>query len=85
MILMSAENPGGWKLEDLLQQISLELEAKNKKIENDTSQTAELVRTNNNYIIGALSSARNAQLNSMQALDRIRTKTDPTDAPRIGS
>lgn len=42
-VLMSADNPNGWKLEDLAVQLVAEITKKNEKIESDQGRVAQTV------------------------------------------
>lgn len=83
-ILMSKENPAGAKLEELLNQLIAELEAKNKKIEHDPTYHAQLVKVNNIAIIGHLQASKYLQETSMQILNTLGPNQGPLDTPRIG-
>lgn len=95
-ILMSRDNPDGAKLEDLLEQVLLELEAKNAMLLTTiqtatkpaplSTKTAEdalrLAVDNNHRVIELLREARRIQTNTMAAFDQLGPNKGPT-APRI--
>lgn len=83
-VLMSRDNPKGWKLEDLLTRISNELSVKNDLISDDECDLNKLIRANNVRIIEKLHESRNIQNQTMKLLDeRFGPNQDPTQ-PRIG-
>lgn len=84
-ILMSKDNPNGYKLEDLLRQLRDELEQKTNRIANDPSPEAERVRRNNGKISLLLREAEHTQRESMGTLDAIGIDQGPTGKPRIGA
>lgn len=61
-MLMSAENPKGHKLEELMVQLAQEINAKNDKLIDDKSDIAVTVRAENMRIVKAMNEIRNAQL-----------------------
>lgn len=81
---MSRDNPDGWKLEELLNQIRFELSEKNKLIQDDGCQVSKIVRANNIDIIELLFDCVTMQKESMDALDTLGEKQGATDKPRIG-
>lgn len=81
---MSADNPTGWKLEDLLNQIAGEIDTKTARIQHDKSETARFVAANNAYIIDHLKRARDLQLASYTELAKIGKDQGPTGKARIG-
>ncbi len=83
-ILMSSENPEGWKLEELLVQVKQEVSEKINKIINDQSPHAQLVIQNNLSIIEHLGAAEALQRASMIVLDAKAPNQGPTGTPRIG-
>ena len=84
-VLMSAENPSGWKLEDLLLQLILEIGEKSQRIAGDKRSEAKLVRENNNTIVAHLAEAAAAQLHSMETLKVLGPDQGPRGTPRIGA
>ncbi|MCJ2051705.1 hypothetical protein [Methylobacterium sp. J-070] len=84
-VLMSAANPTGWKLEELLAQIAQDLRAKNDRLEGDTSSAARAVRVNNLGIIDCLALAEVRQRDSLRRLDALRPDPGPAGPPRIGA
>ena len=57
-LLIGADNPDGYKLEELLTMIEDEMIAKNRKIKDDKSAVAIMVQGNNLQIIKLLSHAQ---------------------------
>lgn len=83
-VLMSAENPEGWKLEELLSTMRDELAAKNRRIVNDDSPTAQAVLQNNRMILQFLTGCENLQRDSIARLKALAPDPGPTGTPRIG-
>ncbi|MGU3664441.1 hypothetical protein ACLBX9_09685 [Methylobacterium sp. A49B] len=83
-VLMSADNPDGWKFEELLAQLRLELHAKNDRIAGDASPTARMVQANNLGIIDLLSVIEGRQRDTLARLDALRPDPGPGGPPRIG-
>lgn len=84
-VLMSADNPSGWKLEDLLAQLQVELDAKIARIRMDVSPTATAVMTNNFGIRDHLARAEVLQRDTLRRLDALRADPGPGGPPRIGA
>lgn len=89
-LLMSAENPDGWKLEELLQKIHDELFEKNKLlIERKRTMSpkqkavSDVVSKNNFVILNALNSSVAHQKHSMQTLDMLGDNEGPEGTPRV--
>lgn len=84
-VLMSAENPNGWKLEDLLAVLRHEVEQKTQRIINDDSEVAQQVRINNYRIMACLSEAHLLQVASYQLLaEKVGPNPGPLGKARIG-
>ena len=83
-VLMSPQNPTGWKLEELLAAIRDDIEVKCSKIAWDTSPTAGRVLANNRFIMSVLGEAERAQRDSIAALAALAPDQGPTGTPRIG-
>lgn len=83
-MLMSAENPNGWKLEDLLAQLSYEITEKSMKLLEDERPQATMVAANNAEIVMLLSQAASAQHNSLRVLSQLGPDQGPLGKPRIG-
>jgi hypothetical protein len=84
-ILMGSENHNGWKLEDLLAQVKLEVSQKINKIINDQSPQSQLVVRNNLAIIEHLGAAEALQRSSYIVLDAMKPNEGPSGKPRIGA
>ena len=84
-VLMSADNPNGWKIEDLAQQLIVEIRAKSDKIKSDPRLQAITVFNMNANIIAALHDIVHWQNNSLRALAALGPDQGPTGKPRIGS
>ena len=91
-IFMTAENPDGWKLEELSVQLMDEMRAKDAKLtglmeaERDGNKLAALkrARENNKAIIMAFDQINRRQLDTMQAFAAFGPDQGPRGAPRIG-
>lgn len=84
-ILMSAENPEGWKLEDILAQLRHEVEQKTLKIMGDKSEAAAEVVTMNHRIMSCLSEAALCQnYNYRMLAAKVGPNEGPLGKPRIG-
>lgn len=82
-ILMSKENPTGYKLEDLLEQISSELVMKNEKIRHNTGEVSQLIQGNNFEIVRNINRAKALQENNYKILATISKDQGPTGKSRI--
>lgn len=83
-ILMSAANPNGHKLEDLLAQVADELTAKCNRIQDDGSAVAQDVLRNNRDIIVRLHECRRLQEHSVARLNDKGPDQGPLGKPRVG-
>ncbi|MCJ2102422.1 hypothetical protein [Methylobacterium sp. E-046] len=84
-VLMSADNPAGWKLEELLAQIAQDLRAKNDRLEGDASPTSKAIRINNLGIIDCLALAGVRQSDTLRRLNLLGPDQGPGGTPRIGA
>lgn len=84
-LLMSSENPNGWKLEELLGQLNEEILDKCKKIEGEKRPVAKQVLQNNRHIMQMLRDAATLQRQSMAFLEAIGPNEGPLGTPRIGA
>ena len=84
-VLMSRDNPTGWKLEALLPQLHQEIADKSARIAGDRSATAILVRANNIRILDLLLAAEDLQRDTLARLDALRPDLGPGGTPRIGA
>lgn len=83
-MLMSAENPNGHKLEDLLATLQNEIVEKNNKIKSDKSSLSHHVQVNNNRLISLLAQAEKVQRSSLELLAAKAPDPGPKGTPRIG-
>ncbi|KAB5323527.1 hypothetical protein GKD59_21675 [Parabacteroides distasonis] len=83
-VLMTAEKPEGFKLEELLARLQSEIISKTQKIQNDGSDVAEFVKGNNLEIIRLLSMAEALQRSSYVMLSAKAPDQGPLGKPRIG-
>ena len=70
-VLMSRENPNGWKLESLTEKLREEINRKSLNIAGDQSVEAQLVTHNNFQIIGLLMQIEALQRESMVIMSQI--------------
>ncbi len=84
-VLMSATNQDGWKLEDLMPQLAMEIKAKNDKIKHDTRPVSILVQNNNAEIIEHLYAIERLQCRSYEQLRTLGPDEGPLGQPRIGN
>lgn len=83
-VLMTPDNPTGWKLEDLVAQLKVEILAKCDRIKDDSRPQAMRVMLNNASIIALLDKIRVIQRGSLALLDQLGPDNGPLGAPRIG-
>lgn len=83
-VLMSSDNPGGWKLEELLARLREELDRKNDHLAGDGHPIAKAVVISNRKIISLLDVAEQHQRAGLRHLDRIGPDQGPTGKPRVG-
>ena len=83
-ILMSADNPDGWKLEDLCAQLQREVLAKNQRIDGDNREQALRTAARNRRIIQLLGNIVSMQQDIMADLATLGPDDGPLGRPRIG-
>jgi hypothetical protein len=84
-ILMSGTNPNGHKLEELLETLIAEIQAKNARVQNDPSAAAQTLLRNNADIIVRLKESTRLQEHSLRELERLHgADQGPTGKPRVG-
>lgn len=81
-LLMSVDNPDGYKLEELLELIVQDINLKTKRIEDEVGGIAAIVRVNNNAIVRKLQDAIVLQKRTMAALDELG-ENKGTSNPRL--
>ena len=84
-VLMSAENPVGWKLEELLAQLRGEISAKSEKVLGDGRPAALRLLRNNQQILGLLAQAEALQRDSLDHLLLVGSDPGPAGMPRVGA
>jgi hypothetical protein len=84
-VLMSAGNPTGRKLEELLAEIVQDLRVKNDALELNPSATSAAIRVNNLGIIDCLALAGVRQSDTLRRLDLLGPDQGPAGTPRIGA
>lgn len=83
-VLMSSDNPDGWKLEALLPQLRAEVFAKSERLVGDMRPVARHVLSNNAAVIGLLAQAEALVRESLAQLAAIAPDAGPGGTPRIG-
>lgn len=83
-VLMSRENPKGWKLESLTEKLRGEIQAKSLNIASDKSVVAQTVCNNNFIILGLLMQIEAIQRQSFVLLATLGEDEGATGKPRIG-
>lgn len=84
-ILMSRENPTGWKLESLTEKLREEINRKSLNIASDPSFEAQIVTNNNFQIIGLLMQIEALQRESMVIMSQIGPDQGPAGRARLGN
>lgn len=84
-VLMSRDNPQGWKLESLTEKLREEINAKTLNISSDPSFEAQTVTNNNAQIIGLLMQIEAIQRQSIAVMSTLGADQGPTGKPRLGS
>lgn len=82
--LVTDENPGGWKLEDILTVIQDDIVRRSHKIIDDHRPEARRVLHNNIEILGFLTRCIELAQNSTRALAALGPSRAPQGPPRIG-
>ncbi|MBT3702128.1 MAG: histidine kinase [Alphaproteobacteria bacterium] len=83
--LLSADNPKGWKLEDLLLQLQNDIVTKMARISADQRPEARIVFQNNIDIISMISECHRKAVESQKILESLGPSPGSTGAPRIGT
>lgn len=83
-VLMTRDNPDGFKLEELAEKLRCEIQAKTLNISGDPSIEAQTVVNNNAQIIGLLFQIEALQRQSFAVMAQIRPDEGPEGKPRIG-
>ena len=84
-VLMSRDNPNGWKLEELLKKIADEVLEKNESIEYDGSWIVGNIMSNNCAIVSYLLKSLERQTSTLALLDALGKDQGPEGTPRIGA
>ena len=82
-ILMTRDNPNGFKLEALAKKLQLEIKAKSFHISGDTSIEAQTIVSNNAQIVGLLCQVEAIQNHSLIVLSTIRQDEGPGGKARL--
>jgi hypothetical protein len=81
-ILMGRDNHEGWKLEDLLDKLCLEVEAKTELIKDSEHAQRDMIWNNNNTIVLCLRQVAEVQRNTYKELDAVAPNKGPEE-PRL--
>ena len=84
-VLMSRENPDGWKLEALTEKLREEINRKSLNIASDPSVEAQIVTNNNFQIIGLLMQIEALQRESMVIMSQVGPDQGPAGRARLGN
>jgi hypothetical protein len=82
--LATDENPGGWKLEDILSAIQDDIVRRSNKIIDDHRDEARRVLHNNIEILQLLTECIDLARNSTKTLASLGPSRAPSGPPRIG-
>jgi len=82
-VLMSRDNPNGWKLEELLPKVAKEIAAKTERIKGDESDRSLSIQTNNTEIETFLYKATRKQFDTLRLLDEVGPDQGPEGDARI--
>ena len=83
-ILMSYENPDGFKLQDLMVLLAQEMNVKNDNAKTDKSKLSKAVQANNLEILKHMNEIRNLQLHSYELMAEKAPDGGVKGTPRIG-
>lgn len=83
-LLMSKDNPKGWKLEDLLTTLQDEVVERMARIRGDSRIEARRVLQNSAEIISMLGECSKRAQDSARILDSLGSKRGASGSPRIG-
>ena len=84
-VLMTKDNPFGWKLEELAAQLREEVKAKSAKLAGVETKVAQTVVLQNNNIVHYLNMIQSAQEKVLAELDKLGPDQGPRGTPRIGA
>jgi hypothetical protein len=79
---MGRDNHEGWKLEDLLDKLCLEVEAKTELIKDSEHAQRDMIWNNNNTIVLCLRQVAEVQRNTYKELDAVAPNKGPEE-PRL--
>lgn len=82
-ILMSVENPDGAKLEEVLERLQLEVNAKTDRLRGQNNPIANTIRDNNTAIVSLLAHAEGIQYETLTLLESLGPDQGPNGTPRI--
>ena len=83
-LLMTADNPDGWKLDALCHQLEVEVIRKSARIMHDKRAQVRAVLRNNEVIIALLGQIAALQRASMDRLEELGPNEGPRGTPRAG-
>ncbi|MBJ7550764.1 exonuclease domain-containing protein [Marinomonas ostreistagni] len=82
-VLMSRDNPNGWKLEELLPKVAKEIAVKTERIKGDESGRSLSIQKNNTEIETFLYKAARKQFDTLRLLDEVGPDQGPEGEARI--
>ncbi|MCH8112878.1 MAG: histidine kinase [Proteobacteria bacterium] len=83
-LLLSTENPEGWKLEDIIDEIQNDIVRRSARVVDDGRREARAVLTNNIEILKLLTVCSEKALDSTRVLSTLGPSQVPQGIPRIG-
>ena len=83
-LLLSTDNPNGWKLEDIIDEIQNDIVRRSARIVDDGRPEARTVLTNNIEILKLLTVCSEKALDSTRVLSTLGPSQGPQGIPRIG-
>ncbi len=84
-LLLSPDNPDGWKLEDIIDEIQNDIVRRSTRIVDDSRPEAKAVLTNNIEIMKLLTACSEKAHDSTRVLLALGPSQGPKGIPRIGA
>lgn len=84
-LLLSSENPEGWKLEDIIDEIQNDIVRRSARIVDDGRPEARAVLTNSIEIMKLLTVCSEKAHDSTRVLSALGPSQGPQGVPRIGN
>ncbi len=83
-LLLSPDNPNGWRLEDIIDEIQNDIVRRSARIVDDSRPEARAVLTNNIEILNLLTVCSEKAHDSTHVLSTLGPSRGPQGIPRIG-